>query len=227
MSPIHILHFSDVLCVWAYIAQVRVDELKKNFPDEVSFEFRYVQVFGDVRTKLETQWADRGGAEGYSKHVAEVATPFDHVAINPAVWSKAIPVSSMPAHLLLCAVRLFASEEDNGGGAHDGLLDNTAWAIRRAFFQDLTDISKRMQLLEIVEQIGLPVARIEGILDSGAAHAQLSSDFDLARDNNVKASPTMIFNEGRQRLTGNVGYRVLEANIREAIRAPNGQQSWC
>jgi len=227
MSPIRILHFSDVLCIWAYIAQVRVDELKKNFPDDVLFEFRYFQVFGDVRTKLEMQWSDRGGANGYSKHVLEVAAPFEHVAINSGVWSKLAPVSSMPAHLFLCAVRLLATQAGGGHGIHDGLLDNAAWAIRSAFFRDLTDISRRANLLEIAEQIGLPVGQIEAILDSGAAHAQLSMDLDLARENNVRASPTMIFNEGRQRLTGNVGYRVLEANIRELIRAPDGQQSWC
>lgn len=30
-------------------------------------------------------------------------------------------------------------------------------------------------------------------------------------------SSTLIFNEGRQRLNGNVGYRVIEANIRELL----------
>jgi hypothetical protein len=28
-------------------------------------------------------------------------------------------------------------------------------------------------------------------------------------------------------LTGNVGYRILEANIRELLDSPPGQQSWC
>ena len=49
----------------------------------------------------------------------------------------------------------------------------------------------------------------------------------LAREQNVRASPTLIFNEGRQRLTGNVGYRVIEANVRELLQAPAGGQSWC
>ena len=30
-----------------------------------------------------------------------------------------------------------------------------------------------------------------------------------------------------QMLTGNVGYRVLEANVRELLHNPGGQQSWC
>jgi len=43
----------------------------------------------------------------------------------------------------------------------------------------------------------------------------------------VSVSPTLIFNEGRQRLNGNVGYRVIEANIRELLHNPPGEESWC
>jgi hypothetical protein len=37
----------------------------------------------------------------------------------------------------------------------------------------------------------------------------------------------LLFNEGRQRLTGNVGYRIIEANIRELLEGAPGQLSWC
>jgi hypothetical protein len=43
----------------------------------------------------------------------------------------------------------------------------------------------------------------------------------------VKVSPTLIFNDDRQRLTGNVGYRIIEANVRELLRAPEREASWC
>jgi hypothetical protein len=44
----------------------------------------------------------------------------------------------------------------------------------------------------------------------------------------VKGSPTMILNQGRQKLFGNVGYRIIEANIQELLREPNPDQaSWC
>ena len=64
-------------------------------------------------------------------------------------------------------------------------------------------------------------------MDSGEAYAQLSKDLDLVKEHTVTVSPTLIFNEGRQRLNGNVGYRVIEANIRELLNAPPGEQSWC
>jgi len=55
----------------------------------------------------------------------------------------------------------------------------------------------------------------------------LSKDFDLIKEHTVTVSPTLIFNEGRQRLNGNVGYRVIEANIRELLHNPTEEQSWC
>ncbi len=48
-----------------------------------------------------------------------------------------------------------------------------------------------------------------------------------AFDGHVRASPTLTFNEDRQRLTGNVGYRIIEANVRELLERPETQQTWC
>lgn len=102
-----------------------------------------------------------------------------------------------------------------------------AWAVREAFFKEGADVARRETLLGIAENIQLPVAGIENIMDSGAAHAALCSDFDLARTHGIQASPSLLFNEGRQRLSGNVGYRIIEANIRELLEGAPGQLSWC
>ena len=218
MTPIPISHFSDVLCVWAYIAQIRVAELRGNFPSEVELDYRYFSVFGDVKTKMTTQWKERGGLSGYAKHVQEVAAQFDHVQLHPDAWVKNTPTSSMPAHLVLCAARLIGNLDD--------LLRLDA-AIRGAFFEQNIDISQIDIVLEIVEEAKGPVDRIRQLLDSGEAHAALAQDLKDAADIGVRSSPTLTFNEGRQTLAGNVGYRVLEANIRELLHAPPDQLSWC
>jgi predicted DsbA family dithiol-disulfide isomerase len=129
----------------------------------------------------------------------------------------------MPGHLVLCAVRLL---EARGVVAPDALA-RAAWALREAFFRDCADISRRAVLLQLARDAGLPVSQLEDMLDSGAAHAALAEDLDLAKQHGIQASPTLLFNEGRQRLTGNVGYRIIEANIRELLEASPGQLSWC
>lgn len=227
MEPIRVTHFSDVLCVWAYVSQIRLDELRRTFADSVELECRFLHVFGSAHEKLENQWRDRGGPKAYGEHVLEVGGQFGHVELHPEIWTRDAPRSSMPAHLFLCAVRLVESGEAASAARSGGLFDRAAWAVRCAFFAELADVSRRPVLLEIAERAELPVAEIERVLDGGAAHAALAGDLDLAREFTVRASPTLLLNEGRQQLTGNVGYRIIEANIRELLEAPSGQQSWC
>ena len=226
MTPIPISHFSDVLCVWAYIAQIRVTELRANFPGEVELDYRYFSVFGDVNTKMATQWSDRGGLAGYAGHVQEVAAQFDHVQLHPDAWVTNTPTSSMPAHLVLCAARSLCSQAGGGGGSPDDLLRLDA-AIRGAFFEDNVDVSRIDELLAIVETANGDVNEVRKLLDSGEAHAALARDMKDAAEIGIRSSPTLTFNEGRQTLAGNVGYRVLEANIRELLNTPADQLSWC
>lgn len=72
----------------------------------------------------------------------------------------------------------------------------------------------------------LPVNKIEAYINSGEAYADLSRDFELVKEYMVKVSPSLILNEGRQRLYGNVGYRVMESNVRDLINVPIRQESW-
>ena len=224
MDKVRIQHFSDVLCVWAYVSQVRIDELKQQFGDQVELDYHYVPVFGHAHQKLQTQWSQRGGVEAYGRHVRDVVAKFEHCPIHPDVWVSTTPRSSMPAHLFLCALRVL---NDRTPDAHGNTpFERVAWEVRRSFFVETTDVSQQQALLAIAQRLRLPVGEIETSLASGAAHALLSEDIALARDLSVRASPTLLFNEGRQMLTGNVGYRVIEANVRELLRAPAGA-SWC
>ena len=216
---IPITHYSDALCIWAYISQVRVAELRAKFASDISFAYRYFSVFGDVETKMATQWGEKGGLPGYAAHVQEVAARFEHVSINPNTWEKDAPRSSMPAHIVLCAARVAG-----GGGDRLLALDHE---IRRSFFEDAVDISALDNLVQICVGQGFARSAILDALASGRAHAALATDMKLAQESGVRSSPTLTFNEGRQTLAGNVGYRVIEANIRELIRDPGDQQSWC
>jgi predicted DsbA family dithiol-disulfide isomerase len=227
MEPIRIFYFSDVLCVWAYIAQIRLDELKATFPTQISIEQHFTPVFGDARRKLEQRWQDRGGFAGYNNHVREVAAKFKHISVHPDIWTQSIPTSSTSCHLFLRAVKLLEDKGAVVGKDGTSSLDALTWAFRTAFFTELADISDRKIQLQIAKDLGLPVNKIKAEIDSGAAYAELSRDFELTKEYNVTVSPTLIFNDGRQRLNGNVGYRVIEANIRELLSNPPNEQSWC
>ena len=225
MERIRIIYFTDVLCVWAYIAQIRLNELKARFQDEIAVDHHFVSVFGNAREKLEARWRDQGGLAGYRDHVHNVAKAFPHVTVHPDIWAKVTPASSMSCHLFLHAVRLLETKKIIP--ASEQLFEKMVWELRVRFFTQLADISDRGVQFDIARSLGLPLAAIQAHIDSGEAYAQLSGDFDLVKEHAVTVSPTMVFNEGRQRLNGNVGYRVIEANIRELLQNRPGQQSWC
>ena len=227
MENIRISHFSDVLCIWAYLSEIRLVELRNNYGDKVKFDFHYFNVFGNTAKKFKTDWQDRGGSDGYASHVMNIASQFDHISVHPDIWKKNIPASSMPCHLFLCAVKHYLLEEGNDNYHSGHLLEKFAWLIRESFFKNLADISREKELFSIAETLGLPTDRIEKSLANGMAYALYSNDLDLAREHGVRASPTMILNEGRQILMGNVGYRVIDANIRELLHISLDQKSWC
>lgn len=211
-------YYSDVLCIWAYIAQARINEIERHFGEQVEVSYRICTVFADTRHKMETLWQPRGGYEGFAAHLEKVAEPYDHITINAAIWRQCRPLSSTPAHLTLKAVQELAPEK----------LEDCLLALRRGFFERALDIGNADVLEQILEEEQLPMDDVRALFRSGMAHALLEADLRQKEQQNISGSPTYVLNEGRQKLYGNVGYGVIEANIKELLKSPDaGKASWC
>jgi hypothetical protein len=62
----------------------------------------------------------------------------------------------------------------------------------------------------------------------GAAFARLAGDYQDADKIRIEGSPSFVLNERRQKLYGNVGFHLIEANIQELLLAPRTDEaSWC
>lgn len=215
---ITLTYYSDILCVWAFIAQARVDEVAERFGDDVSIDYRFCSVFGDTAHKIGVGWAERGGYEGFGEHVRHAVSDFDHIELHPDIWQEVRPASSAPAHLVLKAVQRVDA----------GLCLPLLNELRRAFFERCLDIADRSVLDDALDAIGAPVNDVRVMIDNGVAYADLEADRREQQSLMVQGSPTFILNEGRQKLYGNVGYGVIEANIKELLRSPvAGAASWC
>jgi predicted DsbA family dithiol-disulfide isomerase len=107
------------------------------------------------------------------------------------------------------------------------LFEEITWQIRLSFFKEARDISQRSVLMGIVEQFEIPPAAIEEQLSNGKAMATLCRDIELKDTHKLEGSPTYLLNDGRQKLYGNVGYRIIEANVLELLEKPEDQASWC
>lgn len=224
MPSVPITYFSDVLCVWAYIAQLRIDELKGAFGDKVSITPRFCNVFGDTARKVATQWGDKGGYEGFNTHLQHSAAGFPELTLNPDIWRTVRPASSASPHLFLKAAQI-AEDRDL---ALAGTAARATRNMRLAFFRDARDIGLWGVQREVANETGVDVGVIDGLIRDGAAFAALASDYHDAGEMGVQGSPTFVLNNGRQKLYGNVGYKIIEANVAELIRDPNPDHaSWC
>lgn len=217
-ATIEIDYYSDLLCAWAWIAQPRLEEVHRQWGERLRIRHRFVDIFGDAHHKIPKQWGSSDGFEKFHQHVTQSAAPFEHVSIHPRLWRECRPRSSMQPHLLLRAVGLAAGEQS---------LEQMALCLRQAFFAEGRDISDISLLMELITDQGLDANAVRRNIDNGSAIAALSSDLRSAAELGVRGSPTWILNNGRQVLYGNVGYRILGANIEELLRHPGDEASWC
>src|SRR5271155_3734903 len=176
MSAVQIKYFSDVLCVWAYVSQARIDAIQDKFGDDVRIEHRFCSVFGDTAQKITSAWKDKGGYEGFNLHLRRVAERFPHINIHPEIWLKTRPPTSASPHLFMKAVQQWERES----AAVKGIFEKVARALRRAFFQDCRDISRWDIQCEVTESLGVDIGAIEKLIHSGVAYARLAADYQDA-----------------------------------------------
>jgi hypothetical protein len=207
--------------------------MRQQLGDDVEVDSHFIPVFGNTAEKIGEGWKDRGGFVGYSRHVVETVKRFPHVQIHPDVWTKNIPASSAGCHLALKAVQRLCDRGITPQGplaqyGRRSLVEEYAWRLREAFFVRLRNVAERAVQRELAESLGIPLDALQAEVDDGTAFAALCSDWELQKRHSVQGSPTWVLNEGRQKLYGNVGYRIIEANLKELLAgAPADAASWC
>ena len=217
-SALTIDYFSDILCVWAWIAERRIEELNKHFKDKIEIRHQYIDLFGDTASRIQTQWEDKGMYDGFSQHVIEAAAPYEFAPVNSKIWQIIRPTTSANAHMLLKAIELTNDKS---------LSIEFASVLRKAFYIDAKDISDLETLFNLLKQANINTEKINTTLNDGTALAALMCDYQKAHQYGIKGSPSFVMNEGRQTLFGNVGYKVLQANIEELLKKSSTQASWC
>jgi predicted DsbA family dithiol-disulfide isomerase len=229
MSAVEIKYFSDILCIWAYVSQARVDAVKETFGDSVQIKHQFCSVFGDTARKITSTWKDKGGYEGFNSHLRQVAERFPHIEVHPDIWLTTRPLTSSSAHLFMNAVQQWDHETGKSLTRSAGsIFDQVLWEFRCAFFRDCRDIARWDIQCEIAEAVGVDIVAIKQSIRNGTAFVRMAADQQDADKMRIEGSPSFVLNEGRQKLYGNVGFRLIEANIQELLRTPRGDEaSWC
>jgi len=217
-APLTIDYYSDALCIWAWISQRRITELKEQWGRKIEINYHYLNLFGDTNARIAEHWGGQGGYLGFRRHTIESAAPYDNAPVNKDIWKKIRPLTSANAHVVLKAVALMYSAE---------VSEKLFRLIQKSFFVDCLDIGQLEVVIALAEGVGLDRHKIKLSIDSGKATAALMQDYKNAKDLNIQGSPSWLMNNGRQTLFGNVGYRILNANIKEVLEHPAQEASWC
>ena len=102
-DQLHFAYWSDPLCIWAYVAQDKLDSILQEWGDRLDVEYRVVPVFGSVPWRFsEGTWAAKGidhsanetlekvGLDGKQTQIWDCYTWFDDVGESGTCGSNAL-----------------------------------------------------------------------------------------------------------------------------------------
>ena len=208
-EPLILTYFSDMLCIYAHASEIRIAKLLEAHGPRVRVQRRFCVTFGNTEAKIGEGWKAKGGWDGFADHVQQIAAGFPHLEVAPAAWRDVRPTSSHAPHLFLKAVELACGRED---------YETATLALRHAFFAEARDISRGEVQRSAARAAGIDVGAAEARIEDGTAFAALAADYEAAEAQKIQGSPTFVFPEGRQKLYGDVGFRIIEANVAELLR---------
>jgi predicted DsbA family dithiol-disulfide isomerase len=222
-ARIEFSYWSDPLCIWALVAQTKLDRVLAELGTHVVVDYRIVPVFGSVHWRFKDgPWAKEGldGRVAATRRIAERCGRMD---VTGECWRKAAPASSWAPAAAIKAV--FAIEARAEIAAGSGARYQRA--LRERFFVNEDNTARRDVQLSVAEADGVPRAPIERTLDDGSGLAAVWEDHNEKERLRIQGSPTYVFDGGRAMLYGNFDYGMLRSTVEELVRGSHPGSSAC
>lgn len=214
-------YWSDPLCIWAFVAQQKLDRVLRELGEHVRVDYRIVPVFGSVPWRFARgPWA-RDGVDGRVLVTRKIAEQGGRTDVSGECWRRAMPSSSWAPAAAIKAV--FALEDGRG----EEVGPSYQCALRERFFVGEVNIALRRVQLEVAEELGLPRGALERRLDDGSALAAVCEDHAEKERLRLQGSPTYVFDDGRAMLYGNFDYGILRSTVEELVRGTGPGGSAC
>lgn len=217
-------YWSDPLCIWAFVAQPKLERLLgSELGAHLEVRYHVVPVFGSVVQRFAHGAWSAAGIEGRIEATRRIAAEHGFPEVTGEVWRTAMPASSWSPGAALKAVWLAEAMGDVAPGAGE----RYQWGLRTAFFVQNRNIAMRRVQMEAAEAQRLPVGVIEALLDDGRALAAVWEDHDQREKLGIQGSPTYVFDGGRAMFYGNFAYEVLQGAVAEMVRGSRPGGSAC
>jgi predicted DsbA family dithiol-disulfide isomerase len=216
MSPAHVRfgYWSDPLCIWAFVAQDKLDRLLAELGQQLEVDYHVLPVFGSVPWRFREGPWQKDGVDGRVAATRRLAEQFGKREVTGECWRGDAPASSWSPGAAIHAVLAAEGAQLTSAGS----AARYQAALRRSFFVDGQNTAQRSVQLAVAEQLAIPREPIERALDDGSALAQLWEDHNERERLRLQGSPSYVFDGGRAVLYGNFGYGILKATVDELVR---------
>ncbi len=185
-KPLQILVYQDVLCAWCFVAERRIEILKKDLGDAV----RWIRRSYPLRLKDTLPSAKE--IDGWVKEVEQARKEPEGRSLSPELWTSLDkPRSSLNA---LCAIEAAKLQ-----GAEAGT--RMAVALQRAALEQGVNVTRSDVLFEIASNVGLEMNRFSAAFQSPETKRLILEEHRIASERGVKGVPALVI-DGRWMLSG-------------------------
>jgi len=185
-KPLEILVYQDVLCAWCYIADLRLEALRKEFTGWVSFRQRSFPL------RVEDTLPSEREVRGWVEEIERARQEPEGVRLSPALWTQGDPPrSSLSALAALEAARLQGPEK----------RDALARALQRAALELGVNVTRSDVVFELASALKLDMNRFTAAYEAPQTRRLLREEHTLASTRGVKSAPTIVLG-GRWMVSG-------------------------
>ncbi len=207
--PLTIDFYSDILCIWGWVGQHHNRQLLKRWDHtQVEWRFRYLELYGDVKARVEKNFRGEEAWDKYASAAERLVSKFEGLSVHPDIWRKTRPTTSMMAHQTIKAV-----EQTHGELAAIEYSNR----VREAFFAEARDVSQASVLTELLKEQSIAHHDLTTHLQDGSALAKTIAEFRQAENDKIPGSPSWVMDNNRYRLFGNVKPEIIIATVDSLI----------
>jgi predicted DsbA family dithiol-disulfide isomerase len=169
--------YQDVLCPWCYVAEARLEPLRRELGDAVRWNWRPYALRIDDGALSEKERAS------WSAQTRRAQREPEGAHLSDALWIGAdAPSSSVPPLLALEAARL------QGEDAYHAFLGT----LRRAALEQAVNVARRDVLFEIAGALRLDMNRFTAAFQSPETRRLVVQEYRMAAERGVRGAPALV-----------------------------------
>lgn len=200
-KPLQIVVYEDVLCAWCFVAEQRLDQIRREFGDAVRWTWR------PYALRLKEAAPTAPELHEWVTQLERARKEPEGRALSKELWlSSDPPLSSVPALTAVEAARLQSSEVANA----------LARSMQRAALEHGINVSRADVALELASSAGLDMTRFVAAWQSQQTQKLVLEEHRIASERGVRGVPTLVIG-GRWMLSGLRAVREYRRHILDCL----------